>query len=524
MNLASAILQPLTLRLRSTSNSTRPPQKQFSSSNKMKTRLTFIEFSVVCLAISSSAHAQEPQWLIQPTFEEALPFAKNGLAAAKHKGKWGYINLNGKGVIKNEWDLATSFFEGRALVKNESKWGVIDEKGTPIIQPSFLAASLFKDGTAFVMDESHFGTIDVQGAWMIKVPHALGNVDLQTDFTGTNEDRLIPLKKGKGYVIAEWRKFCLALNDKGESLHEGFPIRLPRDRNGHPGARVFEDGLALRLENRLVVRSSDQVVFDSSAPPVQKDFPDGNFECRGFSNGVAVIWVTHKHTTFLAYYIATTGEVIRKFNDYNPGFGFVNSFNLGMAPFSKRTKGLVGFIDKSGKVVFEPKWKRVTPFNDAGFAVVDNNGVIETIDTKGQVVAKFEGLTPEGKRMRLSRPQGLFFLTEGKIANNLDTLINEKGEEVFPGHTWPVPIGTSGYFVAQGHLGEENGNWVAELSIFKGEREIVAKSFRNPSRGDLHGSSRFSSALEDALVGSQPYPHRVEAGVGYVQLPNLKSD
>ena len=91
--------------------------------------------------------------VIAPQYEQVRQFAKNGLAAAKKDGKWGYIDTTGAVVIPFQYNYAFSFSEGKALVslgesKTGSDWrtgeeigtwpmGLIDEKGTytPLTYP-----------------------------------------------------------------------------------------------------------------------------------------------------------------------------------------------------------------------------------------------------------------------------------------------------------------------------------------------------------------------------------------------------
>lgn len=58
------------------------------------------------------------------------------------KGKYGYIDENGKVIIKPEFTMALAFSEGRAIVKNSSdnianKYGLIDKTGNYIIKPEY---------------------------------------------------------------------------------------------------------------------------------------------------------------------------------------------------------------------------------------------------------------------------------------------------------------------------------------------------------------------------------------------------
>ena len=58
---------------------------------------------------------------------------KEGLAAVKKDGKWGYINTKGEQIVECKFDDACDFSEGFAWVKKDGKWGYINTKGCSVI-------------------------------------------------------------------------------------------------------------------------------------------------------------------------------------------------------------------------------------------------------------------------------------------------------------------------------------------------------------------------------------------------------
>lgn len=61
----------------------------------------------------------------------------DGLLAVKKGGKWGFINAEGKIVIKPVYDYVYAFSEGLAAVKQNGKWGFINTKGEMVIEPVY---------------------------------------------------------------------------------------------------------------------------------------------------------------------------------------------------------------------------------------------------------------------------------------------------------------------------------------------------------------------------------------------------
>jgi len=86
-------------------------------------------------------------------YEDARPFSREGYAAAKRNGKWGFIDTNGVEVIGFVFDDALSFGQHLAAVKVGESWGYISRYGQIVIEPQFAAARSFSNGSAPVLTE-----------------------------------------------------------------------------------------------------------------------------------------------------------------------------------------------------------------------------------------------------------------------------------------------------------------------------------------------------------------------------------
>lgn len=131
----------------------------------------------------------EGKFVIKPNFDLALPF-KEGKAgfgftlspaevrARKEKyiwdpgkdwpARWGFINPSGTVVIPAKFDQVGSFSLGRAAVKISEKWGFIDQTGKIICPPRFEDARSFSEGLAAVKINGKYGYIDRTGKLAIK--------------------------------------------------------------------------------------------------------------------------------------------------------------------------------------------------------------------------------------------------------------------------------------------------------------------------------------------------------------------
>lgn len=93
---------------------------------------------------------------------------QNGYAFFKEKGKYGFIDTDGKVVIEPQFDFAQFFGDGLANVKVRGKWGFVDETGRFVIEPQFDDAGEFSEGLARVAMNGKWGYIDKTGQIVVQ--------------------------------------------------------------------------------------------------------------------------------------------------------------------------------------------------------------------------------------------------------------------------------------------------------------------------------------------------------------------
>lgn len=128
--------------------------------------------------------------VIAQQFDFVQPFS-DGLAVAAVDGKYGFIDKTGKAVIPMEYDYAYSFEGGYASVCKDGKWGCIDKDGK-IVLPLQYDACFGSDGVLFSVGEKQ-----ADGEMLYSLIYADGKVlaDHLTDVT-------IPVD-GAAYAIAK---------------------------------------------------------------------------------------------------------------------------------------------------------------------------------------------------------------------------------------------------------------------------------------------------------------------------------
>ena len=228
--------------------------------------------------------------IVKPKFRRANHFFE-GLAAVKIEDKWGFIDKSGKIVIEPKFDRATSFREGLALVKIEDKWSSIDNTGKVVIEPKFDHAIQFSEGLSRVRIEDKYGFIDKTGNMVIdpKFDHAM----------------------------------------------------------------QFSEGLAdVKIEDQyFFIDKTGKKVFESKF----------NF-ILGFFERLAAVVIEGKYG-----FINKNGKVV-----IEPKFDRATSFNEGRA--AVRIEGKYGFIDKTGEVIDGPYRfdKRIySRFGDVRYIYID---------------------------------------------------------------------------------------------------------------------------------------------------------
>jgi len=75
-------------------------------------------------------------------------------------GKFGFVDMKGKRIIKHKYDYAEDFSNNLALVQLNGKYGFIDHNGEPIIDLKFDFAESFVNGYALVVLDTLHGLIN----------------------------------------------------------------------------------------------------------------------------------------------------------------------------------------------------------------------------------------------------------------------------------------------------------------------------------------------------------------------------
>jgi hypothetical protein len=109
---------------------------------------------------------REGKLMIRPRFESADQFSE-GLAHVSECGRHGFINWQGEYVIHPHYSNARNFSEGLAAVVFSMKWGYIDTYDRYTITPLYDDCGDFSEGLAMVLWRGRWGYIDRTGKFEI---------------------------------------------------------------------------------------------------------------------------------------------------------------------------------------------------------------------------------------------------------------------------------------------------------------------------------------------------------------------
>lgn len=96
--------------------------------------------------------------------EDVDIYTEDGLIAIYKNGKWGFVDEDGKEIIKPQYEEAKSFSHGLAAVLKDGKWGFINKEGYMVIEPQFSEVGYFlEDGLCPVRLDFYSEQLDENG-------------------------------------------------------------------------------------------------------------------------------------------------------------------------------------------------------------------------------------------------------------------------------------------------------------------------------------------------------------------------
>ncbi len=340
-----------------------------------------------------------------------LPFTRNNL--------WGFINEDGKEMIKPEYEEVAFFSEGLAAVQKNGKYGYVNKSGKTIMQFSYDDAEPFKNNTAIVTKNEKSGLINRNGEELIPV--------IYDNLSDPVEGFYVAVLNGKtGYITKQGDKLTEFAFDFAGDFKDGYAIAGTDDKFGllnNAGSFIIEqqydellflsNGLLKAKQNgnwgvvnmhgdvvasfvydaigdfggsrALVVKNKKCGFIDEQGKvviPVSYPFQESLMNTAAFKNGYVVLKQKMKSVL-----LDSLGAKISL-----AGYEDIGLPSEGMIPVKKNKKW--GFADMNGKI------KIACTYNDAGafengFAKIKIKKLIGVIDHTAKLLipASYEDVT-----------------------------------------------------------------------------------------------------------------------------------
>jgi len=299
----------------------------------------------------------------------------SGLYEVRINLKSGFIDREGRMVIRPLFDEVGFFSEGLAAARLQRFWGYIDTAGRWVIQPRFDAAGCFGQGLALINEQGHFGYVDAKGNLLPFAPFRAAG-----EFF---EGRARVMLNGRwGFIDAKGNRVGAPLYDDARDFSEGLAAVKTRGQWGYidPDGKLaipprFDDAFRFQEGLALIVHQGALNFIDKTGRVL---FPTPPFtQALGFFEGLSMI---RARSNGRFGYIDAAGKTI-----IPPRFEDASSFWAGLAPV--RLNNRWGYIDKAGAVVINFQYDSAEAFIN-GLARVTVLGREAYIDRQGNFIWK----------------------------------------------------------------------------------------------------------------------------------------
>ena len=98
----------------------------------------------------------------QPEYDRIRPYSED-MAAVEKNGRWGFIDRQGREIVKPQYQDVLPYGESRAAVKKDGHWGFVDKAGKETVKPQYDTVWPYKDGRATVQKGGERQSLDING-------------------------------------------------------------------------------------------------------------------------------------------------------------------------------------------------------------------------------------------------------------------------------------------------------------------------------------------------------------------------
>jgi len=95
-------------------------------------------------------------------YNRIRPYSE-GMAAVEKNGRWGFIDQQGREVVRPQYQDVLPYGESRAAVKKDGQWGFVDKRGKETVKPQYDNVWSYKDGRATAEKDGKRRALDLNG-------------------------------------------------------------------------------------------------------------------------------------------------------------------------------------------------------------------------------------------------------------------------------------------------------------------------------------------------------------------------
>ena len=283
--------------------------------------------------------------------------------------KWGYIDVNGRKVLKAKWDALKEMQDPLTAANYEGKWGYIDVDGKEKIPYKYKQATRFQDQRAFVQDfYDKWLLLDVEG-------HVVDT----TDYTQVNTFQ-------DGHCVVE--KFGLkgVINAEGKEI---LPIEYNTVKIAGDKFIVSKNGLSgIVNKNEVVVPMEYDKIYmpNDGLFRFRKDRKYGYLDQSG---KVVSPRLYDKANNFEGKYASVFYE--GQYHLINSRFQLIKSMSVdnlksaGSGLWKYKQNNKWGLMDTKGMVLIKPRYELVNKYS-SGLIAVSNDDLWGYCDSEGKEV------------------------------------------------------------------------------------------------------------------------------------------
>ncbi|MEK4529881.1 WG repeat-containing protein [Paenibacillus sp. FSL H8-0104] len=350
--------------------------------------------------------------------------ADNGLIPVRQNWKWGFINYQGKFVIKPQFQLARDAFykgvavvnrnqlinskgkvifqdksieyiglfnNGLAIAKKNGKIGYLNTKGKFVISPTYEEATSFYNQAALVKKNGKWALINTKGKLLTTF-----NIEDKDFGTAYRKSGLFPVKinglwgsmnyKGQLVVPAEFKS---KIEFRGNTLEWG----LHRDKYS---AIVRQDGLIISFNKQYSkigepqnglwkIQDNGEGIVDVSGHMIVEPQDDQKIILSG--DGSYAIRDMRDESSGWRFYKKDQKLL------FESNYTDIQAFSEDLAAVKLNQKW--GFISKKGDIKIPAQYEEANLFQ-MGSAVIRKNGKYGLIGTRGEAIlpAKYDEMVP----------------------------------------------------------------------------------------------------------------------------------